>query len=313
MEETDSGVKFAAWGRTCDRFYTGSSDGVVKAWNIRAPPGQAFIRDVISLSGGVSTGKFSPDFSNLILGDSTGKVHLLSFGGFAQEEVTTSLRRPITPHHPLSPPLIDEDDQEIDPPQTAQERARQFLDRRQITICEDEYIGAVQGPNYASTGLYYNPDKFRDENGEHSIGWSMSELIQKQQIRFHPGCIKLTRIPEMDSSSRLVHERNLALDLDTAMLPAEIIRELKSAGVDLGFEDVHEFDFELEVRMDEKTSGDDIPKNNRLLSTLHLKADIIKTLLILIIDPDEIKEFLELKVKISKELEIQKALKTLLL
>ncbi|EAA27042.3 defective in DNA methylation-9 protein [Neurospora crassa OR74A] len=33
-EHEDVGVKFTAWGRTLDRFYTGSSDGVVKVWNL---------------------------------------------------------------------------------------------------------------------------------------------------------------------------------------------------------------------------------------------------------------------------------------
>jgi hypothetical protein len=33
---------------------------------------EVFIRDLITLFGGVTTGKFSPDFNTLLIGDATG-------------------------------------------------------------------------------------------------------------------------------------------------------------------------------------------------------------------------------------------------
>ncbi|RAL61727.1 hypothetical protein DID88_002795 [Monilinia fructigena] len=77
-ELADTGVKFAAWGKTSDRFYTGASDGRVKAWDIKRPRGKALVREVLAASGGIGAGAFSPDFSKLIIGDATGKVHLLT-------------------------------------------------------------------------------------------------------------------------------------------------------------------------------------------------------------------------------------------
>lgn len=235
-EECDSGVKFAAWGKSSERFYTGSSDGVVKIWNIRAPTGEAFLQDLITLSGGVSSGKFSPDFRQLVIGDSTGKIHLFSIENKADMN-TSAFTRPITPHAPLPPPLVDEDDQDIPPEQTGPEIGLQFLNRQQIIIHPDEYIGAVQGPNYQQTGLFYNALQYKDEKGQDAEGWSKKELQERQEQRFQFKAIKLPCLPKVASSSHFQHERNLALDLNLATLPRKTITQLQNDGVDLGFQD----------------------------------------------------------------------------
>ncbi|CAK7238046.1 hypothetical protein SEUCBS140593_010280 [Sporothrix eucalyptigena] len=77
----DTGVKFVAWGSTPDRLYTGSSDGLVKAWNIRTHGVSGlspFVRNVLQCSAPVSFGAFSPDKSKLAVGDASGCVFLLS-------------------------------------------------------------------------------------------------------------------------------------------------------------------------------------------------------------------------------------------
>jgi WD40 repeat protein len=51
-----TGVKFTAWGNTPDRFYTGSSDGVVKVWNVRTQR-TPFVRDILEVPALVSFGK----------------------------------------------------------------------------------------------------------------------------------------------------------------------------------------------------------------------------------------------------------------
>jgi hypothetical protein len=249
-EETDSGVKFAAWGKCSERFYTGSSDGVVKIWNIQAPTGEAFLRNLITLSGGVSTGKFSPDFRQLVIGDSTGKIHLFSFRESNTDMNISAFSRTVKPHAPLPPPLVDEDDQDIPPEQTGPEIGQQFLDRQQIIIHPDEYIGAVQGPNYRQTGLFYNAHLYKDEKGQDAEGWSQKELQERQKQRFQFKEIKLPRLPEVESSSHFHHERNMAIDLNLATLPCETITHLKNEGVDLGFQDEHEFKLEIGRRLE---------------------------------------------------------------
>lgn len=77
----DTGVKFVAWGATSDRLYTGSSDGLVKAWNVRTHSASGlspFVRDVLRCPAPVSFGAFSPGKAQLAVGDASGRVFLLS-------------------------------------------------------------------------------------------------------------------------------------------------------------------------------------------------------------------------------------------
>lgn len=77
-EEQDTGVRFTAWDRDGLNLHTGSSDGVVKTWNIFVSPEDALVRDVAHFDGGIMTGSFSPDYTNLLVGLSKGSVHVLS-------------------------------------------------------------------------------------------------------------------------------------------------------------------------------------------------------------------------------------------
>lgn len=77
-EEGDTGVMMTLWGMEGSRFYTGSSDGIVKCWDTSRAPEDAFIRDVGDLGAGVQSGAFSPDFSYLLVGDADGGVHILT-------------------------------------------------------------------------------------------------------------------------------------------------------------------------------------------------------------------------------------------
>jgi WD40 repeat protein len=264
-------VKFAAWGNNLDRFYTGSSDGVLKAWNIRSPPGRELVRDVVRLSGGISAGKFSPDFSKLVIGDSTGKVHLLSLGqAEPSEAIPIALRKPITPHPPLPAPLIDDDDMEIPPEQTAKEIGQEFLDRGQITIHEDEWIGAVQGPNYASTGLFYNVEEYKDELVQVSEGWSTKELREKQLLRYNVEMIEFPRLPDIQSSNLLLHEKNVNLDLNLAALSPETYVQLREERVDINFQSENDFLLELGPILDVEDIDNNLSTQGQLLGKLFL-------------------------------------------
>jgi hypothetical protein len=279
-EESDIGVKFAAWGNTLDRFYTGSSDGVLKAWNIRAPPGHELVRDVIRLSGGISAGRFSSDFGKLVIGDSTGKVHLLSLNQVEHSEnIPTVSRKLITPHPSLLAPLIDDDDMEIPREQTAREIGQEFLDRGQIIIHEDEWVGAVQGPNYASTGLFYNVEEYKDEFGQVSEGWSTQELHEKKQLRYEIEITKFPRLPDIQSSNRFLHEKNVILDLNLSTLSPETYAQLRRERVDLNFQSENNFLLELGPRLDVEDKREGLSTEDQLLGmlffTLKLKQDLL--------------------------------------
>ncbi|KAI9803938.1 MAG: hypothetical protein M1833_000219 [Piccolia ochrophora] len=85
-EKADTGVRFAQWGDGSNRLYTGSSDGVVKAWDIRRAAEDTWVRDVVELDAGIMCGAFSPDFSKLLLGDAAGGVNVLAVGLDEEDE-----------------------------------------------------------------------------------------------------------------------------------------------------------------------------------------------------------------------------------
>jgi WD40 repeat protein len=79
-EYTDTGVRFLSWGDNATRLYSGSSDGIVKVWDVTQSEENTFIRDLITLDSGIMAGAFSPDYSKLILGEVNGSVNTLDVG-----------------------------------------------------------------------------------------------------------------------------------------------------------------------------------------------------------------------------------------
>ena len=77
-EEVDTGVLLSLWGPEGSLYYSGSSDGVVKAWDIRRHPADVHIRDVAHVGAAIQDGAFSPDFTHLLVGDADGAIHVLS-------------------------------------------------------------------------------------------------------------------------------------------------------------------------------------------------------------------------------------------
>ncbi|KAL8699719.1 MAG: hypothetical protein Q9201_005845 [Fulgogasparrea decipioides] len=81
-ERVDAGVMLSIWGSGASQFYTGSSDGVIKAWDILRAPEDVWIRDVACLPAGVQSGALSPDGMHMLVGDAVGGVHILSAAPF---------------------------------------------------------------------------------------------------------------------------------------------------------------------------------------------------------------------------------------
>ena len=77
-EEQDTGVRLSLWDQGGQLFYTGSSDGTIKVWNLYGSTEDAFVRDVAQFDSSVMCGAFSPDYTNLLVGSSKGAVHILS-------------------------------------------------------------------------------------------------------------------------------------------------------------------------------------------------------------------------------------------
>ncbi|KAL5047480.1 hypothetical protein BDW71DRAFT_44051 [Aspergillus fruticulosus] len=87
-EQADTGVNMQLWGISYDLFYTGASDGMVRRWNILRAPEDVLVQEVACLQEGIMCGAFSPDRSNLLIGDVSGGVHLLSNSPFMPDEST---------------------------------------------------------------------------------------------------------------------------------------------------------------------------------------------------------------------------------
>jgi hypothetical protein len=79
-EETDTGVRFLSWGDNATRLYTGSSDGVVKVWDVARSLNDVFIKDLITVDSGIMSGAFSSDKSRLIIGEVNGSINVLEVG-----------------------------------------------------------------------------------------------------------------------------------------------------------------------------------------------------------------------------------------
>lgn len=187
VEKLDTGVKFTAWGKTPDRFYTGSSDGVVRVWNVRNRR-KPYLRTLLEAPAPISSGAFSPDLDKLAIGDAAGRLYLFSLDQRDAPErryLTMPHGRkvqipiPFIPHaEPSAPspyptgaypsPNTDTGDPMMGVVRTGEvttaynetsndggvTAARSFLESKMLVASGDRTIGVVQGPNYAQTGLY---------------------------------------------------------------------------------------------------------------------------------------------------------------
>ncbi|RPB26320.1 WD40 repeat-like protein [Terfezia boudieri ATCC MYA-4762] len=82
----DTGVEVALWGPThaSNFLYTGSSDGVVKVWDIkRADP---FMKDLAKVDAQIMSGAWAPGGGMLIVGDTSGTATVLNTFGEAGGE-----------------------------------------------------------------------------------------------------------------------------------------------------------------------------------------------------------------------------------
>ncbi len=151
-EEVDTGVMMSLWGLGGTLFYTGSSDGKVKAWDIRRHPQDVLVRNVAQFGAGIQSGAFSPDGTNLLVGDADGGVHILSSapcgprtklydrGSHCKEEPIPLVRAPDGSGRRLN--------QDNDNPGTeGREAADELIRSGRLEYHPD--LGVGKGPNYS--------------------------------------------------------------------------------------------------------------------------------------------------------------------
>lgn len=79
-ERTDTGVRFLSWGQNARRLYTGSSDGVLKVWDVTQADEDVFIKDLTTTNSGIMSGAFTTDYSKLVIGEVNGTANVLEVG-----------------------------------------------------------------------------------------------------------------------------------------------------------------------------------------------------------------------------------------
>ncbi|KAK0828185.1 hypothetical protein LTR73_005138 [Friedmanniomyces endolithicus] len=143
----DTGVRFLSWGATSSRLYSGSSDGVIKAWNPYRSPSDAFVSDVATFQAAVMSGAFSSDYRQLLIGEERGRLNLLSIGRDTEDEPappsTAFKLNAVTVETVAEPPFV---------------AARDLVKSQQIEIRDMGALPvrqAVQGPAYS--GPYLKP------------------------------------------------------------------------------------------------------------------------------------------------------------
>ncbi|KAK0705001.1 hypothetical protein B0H67DRAFT_545687 [Lasiosphaeris hirsuta] len=267
-ESEDVGVKFTAWGTTLDRFYTGSSDGVVKVWNIRSNKRQPLVRNLLEVPAPVSCGMFSPDRTRLLIGDASGRIFLLSVDDEDEEKHQSStitvklpgamgvkkIRRPtpIVQHLEPPPPTVNANHQPH-VVETGVALAQLYLGNGQLVLHKNPTIGAVQGPQYLSTGLF-KVDAHLDGNPQQPL---LAEWQSRQQdavrgsTNWKPRFAQLRSIKE-HNALEICHLRNVNVDLDASKLDWETYQELVTEGVDFNVAEEYPFVYEEELESDEE-------------------------------------------------------------
>lgn len=260
-EREDTGVKMTVWGSSPDRFYTGSSDGVVKAWNIRKKS-RPLVRKLLEAPGPISFGAFSPDYSKLAIGDATGRVFMLSVDKRDEPEshnmtlpgTTRRIRRPmpLIPHPEPPPPSTEgdsdsdltDDDFDVD---IATYSRRMYLDSRELVLTSNPVIGAVQGPRYEHSGLF-RKDAHLDNNPLLPLLASFERNQQESTVSsrgMRRRSLRRIRNPGApDPVLEAVHEENRAKDLDLEKIESHDMEELVRAGALLNISEDWGFNYE---------------------------------------------------------------------
>ncbi|KAF2129021.1 WD40 repeat-like protein [Dothidotthia symphoricarpi CBS 119687] len=145
-ERTDTGVRFLSWGENATRLYSGSSDGVVKVWDVTRSSKDTFIRDLITTDSGIMAGSFSPDMSRLIIGEVNGSINILEVGrnDCSSKDADTLRYVPYANDDDDEDPIISTESGIADANHLLQTRQLQLAPMGSLPIRQ-----VLQGPNYA--------------------------------------------------------------------------------------------------------------------------------------------------------------------
>ncbi|EMC96814.1 hypothetical protein BAUCODRAFT_24513 [Baudoinia panamericana UAMH 10762] len=170
-EHIDTGVRFLSWGATSSRLFSASSDGVVKSWNPYMATSNAHVGDVASFRTAIMSGAFSPDLTDLLIGEECGRINLLSIDNIDEDGTVLPSRT----FKLISAPV----GKKAEPPFSA---AHELLRTGQIEL---QSMGAlpirqaVQGPAYS--GPYLKPSAQEWTAAQQAYQRALDKLSHREQ------------------------------------------------------------------------------------------------------------------------------------
>ena len=175
-EEADTGVMLSLWGPGGSLFYTGSSDGVIKAWDVRRHPKDVLISNIANYDVSIQSGAFSPDGNNLLVGDAEGGIHLLSSAPCGPRSNIRSADAYIDLVRAPDGSGLKIDQQDDNPGTEGIEAAKSLIESGQLQYHKE--FGVGQGPNYQGPYATYA----RKEATESAHGRLRTRFEKKQPI-----------------------------------------------------------------------------------------------------------------------------------
>lgn len=139
-EQSDVGVRCSLWGKGSADFFTGASDGVLKRWDIRLSTEDVLREDVATFNQELMCASMSPDYTNIVLGDSSGGIHVISTAPWGRCDDDFAAFELETANEPDLNEQIEEE------PISGVKEATDLISSGKLVL--HPVFGAGQGPNY---------------------------------------------------------------------------------------------------------------------------------------------------------------------
>ncbi|GME40583.1 hypothetical protein GTA08_BOTSDO07819 [Neofusicoccum parvum] len=147
-ERLDTGIRFCSWGYGRRQLYTGSSDGVLKEWDLYRAPEDVFSKDIVQLNSGIMSGAFSPDYTSLLLGEVNGTINTMEVG---KSDRSIRDTEPFDFFGSSEPLIPSEESSQCDDDDSGIAAAKHLLETDQMILRPMGSVPirqAVQGPEY---------------------------------------------------------------------------------------------------------------------------------------------------------------------